>query len=82
MIGAACIFPSLLNCACTGLNAGFSAPFSPFDAKAKRKLRKWNQNLRGLPPVCSESVATEAIFLGGVWLQKPIVSAIGHERYS
>jgi hypothetical protein len=31
----------------TGLDAKPSAVFS-LDAKAKRKLRKWNQNLQGL----------------------------------
>ncbi len=30
----------------------------------------------------SESTATDAIVSGGVWPQKPIVSAIWNERYS
>jgi hypothetical protein len=63
MIGAACIFPSLLNCACTGLDAGFSAPFSPFDAKAKRKLRKWNQNLRAVALCVQWATQLEGILL-------------------
>jgi hypothetical protein len=74
MIGAACVFTSLLNCVGTGLDAKPSAVFS-FDAKAKRKLQKWNQNSQGC--LCTFSGdATGGNSLGSGWLQKPIVSAI------